>query len=379
MESEVTPALVETDAETAFNAELLHMFQQRLQLLAGLALLILPFFALYHAFFSPATRVPVALTHCAMVLLCVVMRTLATRVTGVHAAQRLAYAGYAVFSILVALVATQLIHPDTPIVNQFIAYSSFSQILLSMLLLPFSALECAVVALLVIVAMLGASYWMMPTGYDMFYLSHLFVLGTTALVVGSIAHFQSRQLRGAFNAAFALAHSAAQLEKLSTEDALTGGFNRHYLERAMESEIARASRFDHELSIIMFDLDNFKIVNDTHGHAAGDEVLCEVYAAVAGAVREVDTVARYGGDEFVCILPETGRNEARFIAERMQKAVLLRLRTAHDASDAASRVTISMGMVTMAPGEIISVRSLIERADERLYEAKRGGKNRLAG
>jgi diguanylate cyclase (GGDEF)-like protein len=136
------------------------------------------------------------------------------------------------------------------------------------------------------------------------YFSHLFVLCTTTLFVLYIAHFHSLTNRRAFDATFDVMRSATRLQTLSYLDSLTGGFNRRYLEKTMSTEIARATRFARPLSFMMFDLDNFKIVNDTRGHAAGDEVLREVWSAAIGAIREVDTAARYGGDEFCVVLPK---------------------------------------------------------------------------
>jgi diguanylate cyclase (GGDEF)-like protein len=373
-------AFAHSEREAAFEQELLQLFQQRIHLLASLALLIIPFFALFHAIFSPQTRMAVGLTHLVLVLLCAVVRVLSLQVPSLRAVRTLTLATYLVFACGTALVAVQTAASrDTTLINQFIVYGSFNEIMLSVLLLPLATWECAILALIVFGAMLGSSYFALPQGAQVFYFSHLFVLSTTAFVVGIIVHLQNLQRRETFEATFDLARTAAQLEQLSTRDALTGGYNRHFLERMVQSEIARSARFHHNLSLLIFDLDNFKIVNDTLGHAAGDVVLRQVYATVVNEVREVDCVARYGGDEFVVVLPETTNEAARAIAERMQSTVREQLRAQYQAEDIAARVTISIGLVTLEAGNTGSFRSLIERADEQLYAAKRAGKNRIFG
>jgi diguanylate cyclase (GGDEF)-like protein len=151
-----------------------------------------------------------------------------------------------------------------------------------------------------------------------------------------------------------------------------------YLQRVLAHEISRAARFSHPLSALMFDLDNFKAVNDTQGHTIGDEVLRVVNEAAVLAVREVDTVARYGGDEFMVVLPETERDDALEIAERMQQCVQEKLQEHFGADSGPNRVTLSIGITTLRPNEKHTPENIISLADERLYEAKRMGKDRIA-
>jgi diguanylate cyclase (GGDEF)-like protein len=192
-----------------------------------------------------------------------------------------------------------------------------------------------------------------------------------------VSHFQCLLRRSAFDTAFDLVRSNNKLQALSFMDTLTGGYNRRYLEQTLGIEVARAVRFNRPLSVMMFDLDNFKAVNDTRGHAAGDEVLREVWQATLGTLREVDAAARYGGDEFSIILPETDEAAAYGVAERLQAAIRYRLHARFGPASPEGRVTASIGIVTARPGETGTPTPdyLIDAADERLYEAKRRGKD----
>jgi diguanylate cyclase (GGDEF)-like protein len=262
--------------------------------------------------------------------------------------------------------------------DQIFIMGGHNHIVLSVLLLPYSVWECAVIGLIAIGSLAWSGWFTLMPHQSHVYFSHLFVLCTTTLFVLYIAHFHSLTNRRAFDATFDVMRSATRLQTLSYLDSLTGGFNRRYLEKVMNTEIARAVRFSRPLSFMMFDLDNFKVVNDTRGHAAGDEVLREVWSAAIGAIREVDTAARYGGDEFCVVLPEADEVAARTVAERLREAAQTLLHNRFGSNSLEGRVTLSIGLVTMEPGETLSVQTLVERADERLYEAKRSGKNSIA-
>ncbi len=158
-------------------------------------------------------------------------------------------------------------------------------------------------------------------------------------------------------------------ERQSTTDPLTGLYNRRGAESAAARERARADRTGAALSLAMFDIDHFKRVNDTHGHAAGDAVLRMVARELTALARLTDVVARWGGEEFVAILPG-GADGARAYAERTRAAVAaLEL--------VVGSLTISAGVTELAPGEPFEVGLM--RADARLYEAKRAGRNRVVG
>jgi two-component system cell cycle response regulator len=161
-----------------------------------------------------------------------------------------------------------------------------------------------------------------------------------------------------------------RLERAAVTDGLTDLYNHRYSYERIEEETNKARRYDRPLSVLMLDVDNFKRVNDTRGHRAGDEVLKGVARAIREALRAVDIVGRYGGEEFVVVLPETPIEAARLAAEKIRKAVgALRL------LEGTLSVTLSGGVAELRPEE--GGGSLVARADELLYAAKRAGKNRI--
>jgi diguanylate cyclase (GGDEF)-like protein len=168
---------------------------------------------------------------------------------------------------------------------------------------------------------------------------------------------------------FALWRWRAAAREAST-DSLTGLANRRSGRKALEREVQRASRYGRPLSVLLFDLDRFKAVNDRYGHPAGDRVLRAIAQAATKAVRDTDQVVRWGGEEFLVICAETGRAEASRLAERLRRRIA---RLHHVRRKLA--VTASFGVTTFAPGEDSA--ALAERADQALYRAKRGGRNRV--
>ncbi|MBN2044896.1 MAG: diguanylate cyclase [Anaerolineales bacterium] len=166
----------------------------------------------------------------------------------------------------------------------------------------------------------------------------------------------------------------AELEQISRLDGLTGIYNRRYFFELAAREYARSQRYGHPLSAIMIDLDHFKIINDTHGHAVGDQVLVEVAQRVKAAVREVDIVGRYGGEEFVVLLPETELEAAKVLAKRIWHQLT-------DRPTITSKLLIpinaSIGVATYEPDTKITLDTLIDQADQALYKAKELGRNRI--
>jgi diguanylate cyclase (GGDEF)-like protein len=164
-----------------------------------------------------------------------------------------------------------------------------------------------------------------------------------------------------------------RLERLAITDGLTGLYNhRHFLERLTE-ECERARRYEHELSCIIFDIDNFKRINDTFGHLQGDSILRQMSKRISEATRKSDVVARYGGEEFAVIMPQTDRDGAAAEAERL-RCVLGD--SPYLGMPPGQRVTVSIGVGALWP-EMESCEALIRTADAALYEAKRTGKNRV--
>lgn len=170
-----------------------------------------------------------------------------------------------------------------------------------------------------------------------------------------------------------------QLEQLALRDGLTGVPNRRSLDERLEVEWRRTARGQKMLSFVLADVDFFKRFNDHYGHAAGDDCLRRVAAALSGCVRRgMDMVARYGGEEFAALLPETDSAGALTVAKKMRSAVEA-LGIEHEFSDAAKVVTISLGTVTLIPSPDQPYTDIYPLADARLYDAKRGGRNRVVG
>lgn len=172
-----------------------------------------------------------------------------------------------------------------------------------------------------------------------------------------------------------------ELRDLATRDELTGLYNRREMYRLLNEEVSRYLRYKHPLSMIVIDIDNFKFINDTFGHIAGDKVLRSIAQLLAEEMRSPDSIARYGGDEMVIILPESSESGALLVAERMQRTV-----EAHDFVTALPSVqrseqlaklslTISLG-VACTSDTIYTAESLFSAADQALYRTKRRGRNR---
>lgn len=171
----------------------------------------------------------------------------------------------------------------------------------------------------------------------------------------------------------ALSHlmNVKRLENAAAIDPLTNCYNRRVFDRQLTHQVANAHRYGQDVSLIMFDLDHFKQVNDRYGHQAGDRVLQKVAETVLNSIRKGDYLARYGGEEFVVILPETKKSRAMELAERLRSRIEnLDIRLADDSSLA---VTASFGVSAIR--EDIDEAGFVEEADRMLYKAKAGGRN----
>lgn len=169
-----------------------------------------------------------------------------------------------------------------------------------------------------------------------------------------------------------LANYEHKLVELNTRDALTGIYNRRFLESRLKEECERQTRYRRPLSLIMMDIDFFKKVNDTHGHQGGDLILQSVARKAASAIRKTDVIARYGGEEFCCLLPETGAEGAETAAESLRKDIE-QLENLFD--DKLIKVTVSLGISSFMVDD--SPDTLLKRADDALYQAKNAGRNRF--
>jgi diguanylate cyclase (GGDEF)-like protein len=161
------------------------------------------------------------------------------------------------------------------------------------------------------------------------------------------------------------------VEREALVDELTGLANRRQAERALDVEISRATRFGSPLSAVVIDLDDFKSVNDIHGHQAGDAVLRELADVLRDGLRQFDVASRWGGEEFLVVLPGTDAEGAEHVAKRLR--VSLARRVIRAPSGAEARVTASFGVAALESSA--GRDELVRRADAALYQAKRAGKN----
>lgn len=166
-----------------------------------------------------------------------------------------------------------------------------------------------------------------------------------------------------------------ELVRLATTDVLTGAYNRRYGMERLKEAFARFKRYATPASVLMIDVDHFKRINDTHGHAAGDAVLRDVAATLRAGTREVDMVARWGGEEFLVLLPDTNAAGAAVAAERLLRAIRA---AAVQVDDARIVYTASIGIATLALDQA-NVEAAINLADAALYAAKTGGRDRAVG
>jgi diguanylate cyclase (GGDEF)-like protein len=168
-----------------------------------------------------------------------------------------------------------------------------------------------------------------------------------------------------------------ELKKLTITDPLTGLLNRRYLAERLKNELARSERHLHPLSLLMLDLDGFKRCNDSRGHLFGDSILKNIAEILHNTVRSMDIVARYGGDEFMVILPETGELLAMDIAERVRGNIMRKVALPPDEAAPGPRtLTASIGIACF-PEHGDTVELLLENVDKALYRAKNKGKNRV--
>src|SRR5215470_7944994 len=166
-----------------------------------------------------------------------------------------------------------------------------------------------------------------------------------------------------------------EIYRLTTVDGLTQIYNKRYFLETLEREISRAHRYHRDLSLIMFDIDFFKNVNDTHGHLAGDSVLKQLAQVLKGRIRREDIMARYGGEEFAIILPEIGVANALVFAEKVRKIIE---KTPFKFEDQKIPITVSVGVAQVGPA-VQSTLEFIKAADDKLYLAKQEGRNRVCG
>ncbi|HPB75450.1 MAG TPA: diguanylate cyclase, partial [Chromatiaceae bacterium] len=178
---------------------------------------------------------------------------------------------------------------------------------------------------------------------------------------------QARDLTEQANQALQAANE--ELQRLAITDTLTGVWNRRHFEQVVAAEIQRNRRYGEPLSLLLFDIDHFKAINDTHGHLVGDQVLIGLCHRVREHLRGVDVLARWGGEEFVVLLPHCDGPQAQRLAEKLRALI------AAEPFPGAGRVTSSFGVAEFRPPE--SADAWLNRADDALYQAKSAGRNRV--
>jgi len=205
------------------------------------------------------------------------------------------------------------------------------------------------------------------------------VLNVSDKIKGDVFTEEDLRLLQSFvnNAAIAIERSllykqTEELQQLSITDPLTGIYNRRYLSTRLSEEITRYNRYKHPFSFIMLDMDKFKEYNDTFGHISGDKLLRALATIMEKSLRNVDIAARFGGDEFVAIFPQTSKADAIHITNRLKEKIDKALQQ----ELFEMPLTVSLGLTTY-PDDATSVGELFEKTDQALYLAKRGGGNKV--
>jgi diguanylate cyclase (GGDEF)-like protein len=168
----------------------------------------------------------------------------------------------------------------------------------------------------------------------------------------------------------------AQLEQMAATDALTGVYNRRHFGRVLDQLFAEAQRYDKDLAAVMIDLDGYKQLNDTFGHQVGDQLLVVAGKVISANMRRMDVAARYGGDEFVLLLPQAGTDEAAGAAQRIREEFFT---ASAGLLKRTNGVTMSIGVAALKqPGGATNAEQLVAHADAALYQSKQGGRNRIS-
>ena len=163
-----------------------------------------------------------------------------------------------------------------------------------------------------------------------------------------------------------------RISELAIKDGLSGLYNHRHFKEMLSNFVARALRYSEDLSVVIIDIDNFKMINDDHGHQAGDAIISETGVLIANSIREIDIAARYGGDEFAIVLPKTNESGALFVAEKIVK----KIESSKILNSDKINITLSIG-ISSFPKNAMTLDGLIEKADIALYEAKSRGRNQI--
>ena len=196
-----------------------------------------------------------------------------------------------------------------------------------------------------------------------------------AFLVASELAWQEERMKQLERVTRELAQQKEDLEEVATTDSTTGAYTSGAALEVLQTEIAYGRRYGTPVSVLLMDIDHFKFLNDSYGHAFGDTILKEFCDRCRAAIRATDYLVRYGGDEFVVILPQSGPSGAQAVGERILGSV----RAAPFGQDTRGvPVTVSVGVATAQAGEEVPAGVLLKRADQALYEVKEGGRDGLA-
>jgi diguanylate cyclase len=213
----------------------------------------------------------------------------------------------------------------------------------------------------------------LPQGNSLERLATMLVFVLTIGRCTFLGIFSSAMRQSLYQRGLKLKEAYRRIEELAELDELTGSFNRRCIMRMLEEQIVRAQRTEMPCAVALIDLDWFKRINDSHGHPIGDEVLRTFAITVFANIRDTDRFGRYGGEEFLLVLPDTPADRAAEILDRLREIIA---DLDWSAFSADMRVTISAGVATLRPDEISD--TLLARADSALYAAKAQGRNRIA-
>lgn len=202
--------------------------------------------------------------------------------------------------------------------------------------------------------------------------------GNFAAQVPVVSQDEVGELSGAFNEmAKNIKHDRQKLTALTITDEKTGLFNFRHFKSAIHEEMKRAERYHRHLGLVMIDIDHFKHYNDTNGHPMGDLLLKELSLILKESIRETDMVARFGGEEFIIMLPETTRQEVIKLAESLRLRIKNHIFPMEE-KQPGKDLTVSMGVASYPSKTVVSPDTLLEKADQALYKAKKRGRNRVS-
>lgn len=277
--------------------------------------------------------------------------------------ERVLCVGVGSFILVRSIYAVYALEPGAPIGNELAEFAFWLAPFLGLQFLWFGIrmgrrTAVAWLALLALVPVPAAWTGRLPVG-AVYGLSMLILAGATSIFV---YHVLGRTL-------IRFGEEKRAVEHLAVTDHLTGIANRRGLGARLFEELARTERYGGDISVLVMDLDHFKRINDEHGHQVGDRVLREIAGILAAECREADTVGRWGGEEFMAVLPAIDADEATAVASRIRRVV-----AEHGFRDAVN-VTVSVGVAEFRAGEQLD--DLLARADDALYRAKEAGRDRV--